>query len=213
MAKGWRRESKRHSLAARGIETHRQQDLSARMNSRATEMLCKYLNLSRAPDDMLLSLVTDPTAHEHARVLAFKELERREAKEHPSFTDKQVTQVVNDHIAKHKKSSEQEDGIVGRVSKLRASGLSDEQIRKKLAVESKRRESGHSNPGKFKIHTTEHYHRMRVIEPSTCKKGSFRTQTLGKGAKRVACRLKKSGGWKTQAVLVPKGASVGKSVV
>lgn len=57
-----------------------------------------------------------------------------------------------------------------------------------------------------RVHLTKHYARFRMREPNRFIHGSFRTQTLGKNAKRIAGRLKTTGQWKTQAFLIKRGA-------
>lgn len=57
-----------------------------------------------------------------------------------------------------------------------------------------------------KVHLTAHYARYRIKSPGAFRKGSFRTQDIGrKGhSKRIAGRLKKSGKWATQAILISR---------
>lgn len=56
-----------------------------------------------------------------------------------------------------------------------------------------------------KAHLTEHFARYRVKSPSSFEPGSFRTQHIGShGAERVAGRLKSTGEWATEAILIPK---------
>jgi hypothetical protein len=54
---------------------------------------------------------------------------------------------------------------------------------------------------------TKRYVRYRIEEPSKFRAGSFRMQDIGrKGhSKRIAGQLRKSGKWKTQAILIAKG--------
>lgn len=55
-----------------------------------------------------------------------------------------------------------------------------------------------------KVHKTRRFDRLRVREPSVFIKGSFRTHDIGrKGfSKRIAGRLKSTGRWATQSILV-----------
>jgi len=55
-------------------------------------------------------------------------------------------------------------------------------------------------------HFTDKFERWRIREPSEFIKGSFRTHDIGrKGfSKRIAGKLKKSGKWATQAILISR---------
>ena len=55
-----------------------------------------------------------------------------------------------------------------------------------------------------KVHLTEAYARFRLAQPGRFKPKSFRIQKLGKGIERVAGKLKSTGKWQTQSVLIPK---------
>src|SRR3990172_8321490 len=57
-----------------------------------------------------------------------------------------------------------------------------------------------------KVHLTENYARYRLREPNEFVKSSLRTHDIGrKGhAKRIAGKLKRSGKWETQAVLIAR---------
>jgi hypothetical protein len=57
-----------------------------------------------------------------------------------------------------------------------------------------------------KVHLTKNYARYRQINPSKFIAGSFRTQELGlRGhTKRIAGRLKKTGKWATQSILLKR---------
>ena len=57
-----------------------------------------------------------------------------------------------------------------------------------------------------KVHFTKGFARYRVKSPTAFKPTSFRTQDIGrKGhSKRVAGRLKKTGRWATQALLIKR---------
>ena len=59
----------------------------------------------------------------------------------------------------------------------------------------------------MKPRITRRYARYRIEEPSKFLAGSFRMHDIGrKGhSKRVAGRLKRTGRWKTQAILIAKG--------
>lgn len=55
-----------------------------------------------------------------------------------------------------------------------------------------------------KVHLTENYARYRIKNPSEFEKSSFRTQDIGRAghSKRIAGKLKSSGKWATQAILI-----------
>jgi len=56
------------------------------------------------------------------------------------------------------------------------------------------------------VHFTEEYARLRIKEPKLFKKTSFRTHDIGRRGhtKRIAGRLKSTGKWETQAMLIPR---------
>ena len=56
------------------------------------------------------------------------------------------------------------------------------------------------------VRKTTRYVRYRLRQPSSFKSGSFRTHDIGrKGhSKRIAGKLKRSGKWATQAILIAK---------
>jgi len=55
-----------------------------------------------------------------------------------------------------------------------------------------------------KVHLTKRYARYRMRNPGEFIHGSFRTQDIGRlgHTKRIAGRLKSTGRWATQAILV-----------
>ena len=57
-----------------------------------------------------------------------------------------------------------------------------------------------------KPHLTKRFARYRIKSPSLFIKSSFRTQDIGKPdhSLRIAGRLKKTGNWATQAVLISR---------
>lgn len=58
----------------------------------------------------------------------------------------------------------------------------------------------------YPMRKTEGYVRFRIESPSKFKKGSFRTVDIGQtgGHKLIRGKLKTTGAWKTQAVIVEK---------
>jgi len=104
MARGWRGEGKRHSLAARGYKSGRKPVSTSKMSSHVSEAhLCDFLDFSKAPEETLLTIVTDPTANRGAVKKAHDELVAREHSEHPEFTVKQAHLIVRDHVKKFKR--------------------------------------------------------------------------------------------------------------
>jgi hypothetical protein len=55
-----------------------------------------------------------------------------------------------------------------------------------------------------RLHLTKDYARYRIRDPGDFIPGSFRTQDIGRKGhtKRIAGRLKRSGKWATQAILI-----------
>lgn len=54
------------------------------------------------------------------------------------------------------------------------------------------------------VDTTERYERHRIVDPSICVPGSFRTHDMGRAgfSKRIACVSKKTGKFITQSMLI-----------
>jgi len=65
--------------------------------------------------------------------------------------------------------------------------------------------------GGQKVHRTKKYNRYRIRDPDEFKKSSFRTLDIGKPKRHQLIRgkLKKTGEWATQAVIVEKGIKDG----
>jgi hypothetical protein len=214
MTKGWRKESKRHSLAARGVSTIGRPAVNFEMHS-------GLLDFSNAPTKILVSIMKDKTVSAEVREEALLELESREhacGKLKCSKRDLAKYGIKNPSGNKVIKKRLKFFTFFNEKDAVAASKEVSDKFSVSI-VKSKSQFSGRpheytlylspitNNLGKVKIHTTKNYHRMRVIDPESCQKRSFRTQELGKGTKRVACKLKKSGRWATQTVLVPRGAS------
>lgn len=60
----------------------------------------------------------------------------------------------------------------------------------------------------WKKDTTARYVRFRVRDPKRFIRGSFRTHDVGRvgSTKRIAGRLRRSGKWATQAIIIEKGS-------
>lgn len=60
-----------------------------------------------------------------------------------------------------------------------------------------------------KIHKTKRFIRIRILDPKLFRKSSLRTHDIGrKGfSKRIAGKLKKTGEWQTQAILISRDES------
>lgn len=57
-----------------------------------------------------------------------------------------------------------------------------------------------------KVHLTRQHARYRIRSPSKFIKGSFRTHDIGRAghSKRIAGKLKDTGEWATQSILIAK---------
>ena len=57
-----------------------------------------------------------------------------------------------------------------------------------------------------KVHVTERFERHRIRDPNDFIEGSFRTHDIGKRgfSKRIAGRLKSTGEWATQSLLISR---------
>ena len=57
-----------------------------------------------------------------------------------------------------------------------------------------------------KVHLTKNYARYRLVNPEKFVRGSLRTHDVGRKGhtKRIAGRLKTSGKWETQAILIAR---------
>ena len=69
--------------------------------------------------------------------------------------------------------------------------------------------------GIIKFHETKRYKRYRIKSPRLFKKSSFRTLDIGRPKKHMLIRgkLKSTGEWKTQSVIVEKGTRLDKSIL
>jgi len=67
----------------------------------------------------------------------------------------------------------------------------------------------------FKKHGTKNYVRYRIMSPKLFKKSSFRTLDIGRPKKHMLIRgkLKSTGAWKTQAVIVEKGVKPSRQIL
>lgn len=55
--------------------------------------------------------------------------------------------------------------------------------------------------------TTKRYRRKRMAQPSSFRKGSFRTIRIGKGKKAIIGKSKRTGKMRLQSVLTPRKKS------
>jgi len=89
--KGWHNESDRHALSAKGIQSGRRKTPTIK-----DKEFRKWLQRKNIDDRILLSLGTSGT------IGAYKKEFLKEKKEHPSFTNKQIEQIVKDHKKEQK---------------------------------------------------------------------------------------------------------------